>query len=50
MSTMLASSSTATATSSSSSHGEECEYEECALPTLQLVFSGCVADVTISLL
>jgi hypothetical protein len=31
-----------TCTSSSSSHGEEHEYEECALPLLRLVFSGCV--------
>jgi hypothetical protein len=39
MSTALTGVSAATCTSSSSSHGEEREYEECALPTLRSVFS-----------
>jgi hypothetical protein len=50
MSAMLTGASAMTATSSSSSHGEECSYEECALPMLWLVFSGRVANVTIGLL
>jgi hypothetical protein len=48
-STALTGASAMTCTSSSSSHGEECEYEECALPTLWSVFSWHVCLLMIPL-